>query len=195
MRNYKIHAILVIGLGLVLAACTGKTTSIQSAVVTSTPDSCATPGGETSGTCKNVTTVTPLSITPSAIAPSEIAPQQNADSSDLTRTDSQGEVIFEVTPINLDDPGDPLVFDVSLNTHSVDLSMDVAALANLTTNNGLTIQAAQWDAPKGGHHVEGKLTFPITSDEKSLLKSARELTLTIKDVDAPIRKFTWSLAK
>ena len=185
MKNYKVITILVLALGLLLAACTGKTASVQPAVVSSTPDSCATPESGTAGTCKKGTTITP----------STLVPQPNAASSDLKRTDAQGAVTLEVNPINLDNPGDTWVFDVSMNTHSVDLSMDLAALANLTTDNGLTIQAAQWDAPKEGHHVEGKLTFPINSAGKSLLKSAKELTLTIKNVDAPTRKFTWQLAK
>lgn len=185
MKNYKAIAILVLALGLFLAACTGKTASIQPAVISSTPDSCATPENGTSGTCKSVTTITP----------SAIAPQQNATSSDLKKTDSQGAVTFEVKPINLENPGDTLIFDVLMDTHSVDLSMDLATLADLSTDNGLTIQSAQWDAPKGGHHVEGKLIFSINSDGKSLLKGAKELTLTIKNVDAPIRKFNWQLSK
>lgn len=124
-----------------------------------------------------------------------IAPQLNATSSGLMKTDSQGAVTFNVNPINLDNPGDTLVFDVSMDTHSLDLSMDLATLAELTTNNGLTIQATAWDGPKGGHHAEGKLTFSINSDGISLLKSANELTLTIKNVDAPTRKFNWQLTK
>jgi hypothetical protein len=130
-----------------------------------------------------------------AVITSTFTPQQNATSSDLKRTDSQGAITFTVNPINLDNPGDTLVFDVSMETHSVDLSMDLVTLANLTIDNGSAIHATQWDAPKGGHHVEGKLTFSITSDEKPLLKSAKELTLTIKNVEAPTRKFTWQLTK
>jgi Cu/Ag efflux protein CusF len=190
MKNYKVVVILVIVIGLSLAACTGKTSSIMPAAITSTPESCATPAGGAAGTCKNPTAIRSLAITPSTVAP-----QLNLNSTGVVKTDSQGTVTLDVKPINLDNPGDTLVFDVSLNTHMVDLSMDLATLANLTTDNGLTIQATQWDAPKGGHHVEGKLNFPISSDGKSLLKSSKELTLTIKNLDAPTRIFTWQLAK
>jgi predicted small lipoprotein YifL len=120
------------------------------------------------------------------------APQQSA-SQDMTRSDGQGAVTFEVKPKNLDNPGNALVFEISMNTHSVDLSMDLANLATLTTDNGRSVQATSWDAPGGGHHVSGKLTFPTSEDGKSILDGATKLTLTIKDVDAPERAFTWNL--
>ncbi|MBI4759721.1 MAG: hypothetical protein ACOYYF_15195 [Chloroflexota bacterium] len=120
------------------------------------------------------------------------APSQ-AEADGLTRIDQQGAVIVEVTPLNLDAPSDQLEFDVVMNTHSVDLSMDLATLATLTTDTGVTVQATLWDAPRGGHHVAGKLLFPATNDGKSILEGATKLTLTIVGVDAPSRVFEWDL--
>ena len=112
---------------------------------------------------------------------------------ELTRIDEQGAVVLEVTPLNLGTPADTLEFDVVMNTHSVDLSMDLAALSTLSTDNGITVQASKWDAVPGGHHVEGKLIFPSTQDGTSILEGASKLTLTIVDVDAPSRVFEWEL--
>lgn len=114
-------------------------------------------------------------------------------SADLLRTDQQGSVTVEVTPLNLNNPSDKLEFDVALNTHAVDLSMDLATLATLTTDTGVTVQATLWDAPRGGHHVAGKLVFPATKDGQSILEGASKLTLTIINVDAPSRVFEWQL--
>ena len=75
-----------------------------------------------------------------------------ADSNELTRIDEQGAVVIEITPLNLDTPMETLEFDVAMNTHSVDLSMDLALLSTLSTDTGVTIQAAKWDATPGGHH-------------------------------------------
>ncbi len=111
----------------------------------------------------------------------------------LSRSDSQGNVTVEVKPENLGQPGDNLVFDVAMNTHMVDLSMDLAKLATLTTDQGETIQASQWDGPKGGHHVNGKLIFPSSANGKPVLDGASRITLTIKGVDAPTRVFTWQI--
>lgn len=116
-----------------------------------------------------------------------------AGSGAMTRMDEQGAVIFEVTPLNLDTPVDTLEFDVAMNTHSVDLGMDLAQLATLSTDTGLTIQAEKWDATPGGHHVEGKLIFPSAQDGTSILGGATKLTLTIVNVDAASRVFEWEL--
>ena len=116
-----------------------------------------------------------------------------AQTNSLTRSDQQGAVAVNVTPLNLDNPADQLEFDISLETHSVDLSMDLATLATLTTDTGLTIQATKWDAPRGGHHVEGQLLFPALQDGKSILDGASKLMLTITNVDAASRTFEWDL--
>jgi hypothetical protein len=112
---------------------------------------------------------------------------------ELSRLDEQGAVVFEVTPLNLGTPADTLDFDVAMNTHSVDLGMDLAALSTLSTDNGVVVQASKWDAVPGGHHVEGTLIFPSAQDGTSILEGASKLTLTIVDVDAPSRVFEWEL--
>lgn len=109
----------------------------------------------------------------------------------VPRVDDQGAVIVEITPLNLNNPGNTLDFQVSLNTHSVDLSMDLAALSTLETDTGYSVQATQWDAPLGGHHVSGKLSFPAVVDGVPLLTEAKKLILTLVDLDAPERIFVW----
>ncbi|MCA0454005.1 MAG: hypothetical protein LCI00_08530 [Chloroflexi bacterium] len=116
-------------------------------------------------------------------------------SDDLTRTDEQGAVVIAVEPLNLKSVDQTLDFEVSLNTHSVDLSMDLAGLATLTTDTGVTTPAEIWDAPREGHHVSGKLSFPASVNGTALLRDATELTLTIRDVDVPERIFKWELPK
>jgi hypothetical protein len=129
-------------------------------------------------------------LTTEAAVPSE---NDTSSSAALIRTDEQGAVMFEVTPLNLTAATDTLDFDVAMNTHSVDLSMDLATLATLTTDTGVTIHAEKWDATPGGHHVSGKLIFPAMNGGKSILDGASKLTLTIANVDAPSRVFEWQL--
>ncbi len=109
------------------------------------------------------------------------------------RTDQQGAIIVEITPLNLDAPTDTLEFDVVMDTHSIDLSIDLATLSTLTTDTGVSVNATLWDAPLGGHHVEGKLIFPATKDGKFILEGATKLTLIILNLDAPTRIFEWEL--
>ena len=125
--------------------------------------------------------------------PSDPAPAPASESGLATRVDEQGAIIFEVTPLDLTASSETLAFDIVLTTHSIDLIMDLAPLATLTTDTGVTVQATLWDAPRGGHHVVGKLIFPATADGKSILAGATKLTLTILNVDAPSRIFEWEL--
>lgn len=126
-------------------------------------------------------------------ATSPAAQSSSPSNNSAMRIDQQGAIIIEITPLNLDSPADTLEFDVVLTTHSIDLSMDLATLATLTTDTGISVEATLWDAPRGGHHVEGKLVFPATKDGRSILKGATKLTLTIINVDAPTRIFEWEL--
>ncbi|MCL4507324.1 MAG: hypothetical protein M1434_00825 [Chloroflexi bacterium] len=95
--------------------------------------------------------------------------------------------------MNLVNPGETLDFEVDMNTHSVDLGMNLADLASLATDNGRKVIAQKWEAPGGGHHVAGKLHFPTTVDGTPLLKGATELTLSLRNIDVPERVFTWEL--
>jgi hypothetical protein len=131
------------------------------------------------------------SATSTPLPPSTESSSPSNDSA--TRTDQQGAIIFEITPLNLDAPTDTFEFDVVLTTHSIDLSMDLATLSTLTTDTGVSVDATLWDAPLGGHHVEGKLIFPATKDGKLILEGSTKLTLTIVNVDAPTRIFEWEL--
>lgn len=119
--------------------------------------------------------------------------ESESASSHETMVDEQGNVSVEVTPINLNQADTSLDFEVVMNTHSVDLGMDLASLATLEVDNGRSVSATLWDATPGGHHVSGTLSFPVTADEALLLDNATRLTMTIRDVDAPERVFTWDV--
>jgi len=111
------------------------------------------------------------------------------------QTDSQGAVAVTIMPKlgQASDGSNTLVFEVSLETHSVDLSMDLAQLATLQTDTGITVQAVLWDAPRGGHHVGGTLQFPSKSNGQYVLEGAKSFKIILKNVDAAERKFTWQL--
>ena len=135
----------------------------------------------------------PARIEPTRQAASPAGADPYASGDPQARVDEQGAVIVEVSPSIIDAAAEQIVFDVSLNTHSIDLGMDLAPLATLVTDTGLSVPAALWDAPRGGHHVGGRLTFPSRQGGASVLEGARHLTLKITDLDAAIRIFEWDL--
>lgn len=180
MKNSKILLLVIVGV-FFLAACTPLQFSSKVAVGQSTPSSCETPEGGNVAACQTNITYTPI------LEPTRTVTPQTS----LTQTDTQGSVTVEITPENLERLGDNSIFNVSLDTHSIDLSMDLAKLTTLTTDTGNTIQATDWDATRGGHHVSGKLIFNTVVDGKNILDGAKSFTITINDLDVPSRQFTW----
>jgi len=84
------------------------------------------------------------------------------------------------------------VFEVTMDTHSVDLdSMDLARLATLKTPAG-ELAPSGWSAPRGGHHRAGTLTFAsVAGDGRSTIGSG-PVELVIRDVaGVPDRSFQW----
>ncbi len=184
MKIFKILIFALLAI-LILSACSSTKPNVKYSLTQSTSTVCSVTNKDETSTCQNTSNLD------SMVTPTQVMSQQP----DLTRSDTQGAVTIDVTPLNLAQPSETLMFDVSMNTHSVDLSMDLAQLSTLTTDTGKTIQASLWEAPKGGHHIEGKLSFPVIADGKNLLDGASSITLTINNIDSQSRTFTWQLSK
>jgi len=162
---------LMIVLSIVLSACSPARASDLQA-----PPAVATAGAAQGETASPASDASQDLSAPSASQPGAEWPEGQA------QQDAQGAVEVTIIPLSLNNPGDTLDFEVSLNTHSIDLSMDLATLATLTTDTGQAVVATRWDAPRGGHHVSGVLSFP---------SSVSRLTLTLINLDAAERVFTW----
>ena len=89
------------------------------------------------------------------------------------------------------------VFAVEMDTHAVNLDgYDLKQLAVLRTDQGQEIQPVSWNAPTGGHHRSGTLTFPATlADGTPLIGSnTRNIELVIRNVGGvPERTLKWTL--
>lgn len=100
------------------------------------------------------------------------------------RTFEAGEVTVKLTPDRIDAEG--ATFDVVLDTHSVELDLDVAAHARLVVD-GTPWTGATWTgAGPGGHHREGSLRFTAAG------ASAGTVELVIDGLPAPVRA-AWNL--
>lgn len=76
---------------------------------------------------------------------------------------------------------DSLVFNVAMNTHSVDLDQyDLGELAVLRDDTGNEYHPVSWDSTPGGHHRSGTLTFSLP-DSLSQGK-ARYVEMVIRDI-------------
>ena len=124
--------------------------------------------------------------TPTASEPAGSAGEPAAAT---TQTSEGGQVTVVVDWAG---PGEGAVFDVSLDTHSVDLDALDLANAVLRNDRGETLPARPWTAPKGGHHREGALTF--NGDASSFFSGANWMELTLAGVgDLPERTLRWEI--
>lgn len=100
----------------------------------------------------------------------------------VTQINEDGSVTIKVTP---QPRSDGLAFTVVMDTHVVDLDgYDLRALATLRIGNA-ELQPSGWDAPLGGHHRQGTLTFPAAAVDGPL-------ELIIRGVaNVPERVFRW----
>lgn len=174
---------LILMTSFLISACGLPPANRKSSIKPPSLTSCSTPEENEFASCEFN----------SATSPTVGTPEPVSSQTELTQTDTQGAISVKITPENLDQAGDTLIFDVSLDTHSIDLSMDLATLTTLITDSGITIQALNWDAPRGGHHVTGKLSFSTLVDGINVITGAKSFTITIGNLDVPSRQFNWSL--
>jgi hypothetical protein len=118
-----------------------------------------------------------------------------AGATPLTLKNEEGQVTVEVTWAGTSPGVGSVMFEVVLDTHSVDLDRyDLRDLAVLRTDTGIEARPTEWRAPKGGHHRKGALTFPAAVEGRPVLgPEARQIELVIRDIaGVPERRFTWS---
>ncbi len=97
-------------------------------------------------------------------------------------------VTFEITPVDFGFDR-PVVFEIKMNTHQVDLGFSLMDIAALKVDDDIILDPIAWDgtAP-GGHHRDGKLTFP------AIPSLAEHLILVIRNVaDVEERIFEWQI--
>ncbi len=107
----------------------------------------------------------------------------------MTQTSDGGQV---TAVVGWAGPTGGAVFDVTLDTHSVDLDALDLSDAILRNDRSETLTAQPWAAPKGGHHREGTLTFE--GDSPPFLAGARWVELVLTGLgDLPERTLRWEL--
>ena len=111
----------------------------------------------------------------------------------MMQTNEDGQITIKAT---WQGRGAGPVFAVEMDTHVVNLDgYDLKQLAVLRTDQGQEIPPVSWNAPTGGHHRSGTLTFPATlADGTPLIGSnTRNIELVIRNVGGvPERTLKWT---
>lgn len=101
----------------------------------------------------------------------------------VVQTADAGGVEVTVTPMQLDD--DSALFEVTFNTHTIDLTVGAADAALLV--GSVRWGPPRWDGdPTGGHHRSGRLSFPAQGP------AVGPAVLSIGGLPEPVT-FEWSL--
>jgi hypothetical protein len=114
--------------------------------------------------------------------------------SELTKINTDGAVVIKTTLMAEKSSKDQLVFEVVMNTHSVDLTQyDLTQLASISfgvdsNNSGVF----EWDpANRDSHHMMGNLVWKGTFD-----KNYKNISLNLNNIDGiSLRNFTWEKNK
>ncbi len=75
-----------------------------------------------------------------------------------TQTARAGVVDVEARPKKLR-KGDEMIFTLTLDKHSIDLSYDYLNIAVAVDDNGVMYKPVSWTGGREGHHVSGDLIF------------------------------------
>jgi hypothetical protein len=104
-----------------------------------------------------------------------------------TRSDTAGAVTVEVTPAG--GTTATLIFDVTMNTHTVELDYDMTKIATLMDDQGRAYPVKSWNGAAGGHHREGSLTFEAPAGA-----TPKSLQLNLAGIGGvPDRLFQWTV--
>lgn len=107
----------------------------------------------------------------------------------LTQTSVGGQVTVVVDWVG---PTGGTVFDVTLDTHSVDLDALDLSDALLRNDRAESMTPTPWAAPAGGHHRQGSLAF--AGDPASFLRGAQWIELMLSGIgDLPTRTLRWDV--
>lgn len=113
---------------------------------------------------------------------------------ELTKSDSEGAVAIKTTLMAEKSSREQLVFEVVMNTHSVDLSQyDLTQLASISFgSNSNNPGVFEWDsANRDTHHMMGNLIWKGTLDE-----NYKNINLDLSNIDGiQLRNFTWNKNK
>lgn len=123
---------------------------------------------------------------PSSPSGSPVAPTNGA-----IQSHDGGNVIVDVEWTEAEDG--LLVFDVTMDTHSVGLDgYDLGELSVLRDDKGNEYQPVSWDSAPGGHHRQGTLTFPMPDSVKQ--GQAGYFEIVIRDIAGiEARVLKWEL--
>ena len=104
-----------------------------------------------------------------------------------SQSDEQARVTVEIIPTALGVNESKNIFDVSFNTHSVEMDYDFSKVIVLKDDLGNIYEALEWTGGRGGHHVSGEIIFSAIDAQAS------NIEIDVLGVGGVDRNFKWNL--
>ncbi len=108
-----------------------------------------------------------------------------------------GGVTVEAKYLGASAAGDPIRFEIKLDTHSVNLDQyDLKQLATLRNDRGVAVKPLTFEKTGSGHHIQNILAFPAKDEAgKSVAgDGVSSLELVLFDIaDVPQRVLRWDV--
>lgn len=106
-----------------------------------------------------------------------------------SQTSEADGVVITVKPLfSVDEKTSFWNFQLTLDTHSTELSEDLTAASLLLDETGRTYQPITWEGdPPGGHHRQGILKF------RSITPQPKSITLKLERFSKTNQVFTWQI--
>lgn len=126
-------------------------------------------------------------VVPTVLATNTVKPSVPSSAFEM-QSKSAGSVDIDVTP-KVIQVGQPMAFEILMNTHSVDLSDDMTQIVILRDDQGKEYQPIAWEGQEpGGHHRGGIIKFAASASKPKYVE------LVIKGLaKVPERIFRWDL--
>jgi len=123
-------------------------------------------------------------------ASKQMRPDAEGVEDGLTKTQSQGVVVVKATLLPEKSTNSKLVFEIVMNTHSVDLQQyKISQLAEVSFGSDPNTQNFKWEpSSKDSHHMMGYLTW-----NGEVNTGYVNISLNLKGIDdIPSRVFIWN---
>ncbi len=126
------------------------------------------------------------------VSTSPVTPVTEKPSGDIrlaTKQSEENNVTVVVSPRAITPESQTVDFEITLDTHSVELDADLSAEAKIITDSGAPLAALSFEGdPPGGHHRRGVLRMPLPNPLPN------QLVLVLPRMGAAQeRVFTWAL--
>jgi hypothetical protein len=110
------------------------------------------------------------------------------------QSDSQNGVTFSIQPLNLGLSEETINFQVTFDALEELTNQDLTSQASLSNDFHWSVRPVSWSGSLEGSRFSGILSFPAEFEGEDFLYQMASITITLTNLKAPQRQFSWQIA-